>query len=708
MEITSRNPRNYKQIRIILSVGAIVLNVLLAAGAYHIGLPLYVDTIGTMVVASLCGLFPGIFVSVATSLICGYFNPFSIYYIFIGVLISISTSAMVRFKFYKKVRLYLIFIFVVTVIGGVGGTLVQWLLTGNSQYASIIEVSEIMSERTGLDIFASTMIANTGLNLVDKGFAAVINILVIYFMPADLRTGIWESNWRQKPLKDKDIESFKQKTGNKSLQGRMTGALVVAIVLLSVTISWISVTVSYENTKKEYTENAANAAKLATKVINADKVPDYIRNGTSEKGYTDTKNLLYGIRDAARGVKYLYVIQIRTDGCHVVFDLDAEDTPGYENGEIMAFEEAFGPYLDDLLEGEEIEPIESDDVSGWLVTVYEPVKNSEGKTVCYVGCDVSLDQATAYSRDFIVKAMLILSGFCVMILAFGIWYTRYCVVYPVNSMVKRAKGFAKSSDDQKEMDEKVEKLRELDIRTGDELEELYQAVCRMAVSTDEKMREIRYYADANSRMQNGLIMVMADMVENRDSDTGAHVQKTAEYCRIILKGLRKSGYYTEKLTDKYISDCVMSAPLHDVGKIHIPDAVLNKPGKLTPEEYEIMKTHTTKGKEIMEKAIDKTQGENYLKEARNMAAYHHERWDGKGYPEGLYGEVIPLSARVMAVADVFDALTSARVYKPPFSVEKALEMIVDGSGTQFDAKCVEVFVDSLDEVIEVLNKYQED
>ena len=164
----------------------------------------------------------------------------------------------------------------------------------------------------------------------------------------------------------------------------------------------------------------------------------------------------------------------------------------------------------------------------------------------------------------------------------------------------------------------------------------------------------------------------------------------------------------EKLTEKFASDAIRSAPLHDVGKINIPDEVLNKPGKLTDEEYEIMKTHTTAGKRIMEHAISTVEGDNYLKEARNMAAYHHERWDGKGYPEGLHGEVIPLSARIMAVADVFDALTSPRVYKPAFSLEKALSIMEEGSGTQFDPKCIEVFMDALDEVKIVLRRYNPD
>ena len=118
-----------------------------------------------------------------------------------------------------------------------------------------------------------------------------------------------------------------------------------------------------------------------------------------------------------------------------------------------------------------------------------------------------------------------------------------------------------------------------------------------------------------------------------------------------------------------------------------------------------MKSHTTSGRKILEKAIGTVEGENYLKEARNMAAYHHERWDGKGYPEGLHGEVIPLSARIMAVADVFDALTSPRIYKPAFSLQKALEILEEGAGKQFDPKCVEAFIDSLPEVKVVLKKY---
>ena len=312
-----------------------------------------------------------------------------------------------------------------------------------------------------------------------------------------------------------------------------------------------------------------------------------------------------------------------------------------------------------------------------------------------------------YIKTYLVRMLLVFSGFFILILGYGMWVSDYSLIYPVGRMAKSVEGFVLGGGEQAELDDNVRRIRKLDIRTEDEIERLYDLICKMASDVAEQMRSIRHYADATAQMQNGLILTMADMVESRDSDTGAHVQKTSAYVRIILEGLRKKGYYASKLTRKYMIDVEMSAPLHDVGKINIPDAVLNKPGKLDDEEFAIMKTHTTAGKEILEKAINTVKGGSYLKEARNMAAYHHERWDGKGYPEGLHGEVIPLSARVMAVADVFDALASPRIYKPAFPLEKALSIIEEGAGTQFDPKCVEVFMENLTEVKQVLKKYQE-
>ncbi len=159
----------------------------------------------------------------------------------------------------------------------------------------------------------------------------------------------------------------------------------------------------------------------------------------------------------------------------------------------------------------------------------------------------------------------------------------------------------------------------------------------------------------------------------------------------IAKELKKQGVYSDILVDSYLSDMVVAAPLHDIGKIHIPDAVLNKPGKLTDEEFEVMKTHTTVGEELLTRAKEELGESEYLNTAVEMAAYHHEWWNGKGYPYGRSGEEIPLCARIMAVADVFDALMSKRCYKNAMPLEKAYAIIREESGTHFDPAVVEAF-----------------
>lgn len=200
-----------------------------------------------------------------------------------------------------------------------------------------------------------------------------------------------------------------------------------------------------------------------------------------------------------------------------------------------------------------------------------------------------------------------------------------------------------------------------------------------------------FYHEQISNMQSGMIKFMAEVVENRDNNTGGHIRRTAEYVEYIAKELKRQGIYSDILTDKYMNDMVVAAPLHDIGKIHIPDTVLNKPGKLTEEEFEIMKTHSTAGEELLTHAKAELGESGYLEMAVEMAAYHHEWWNGKGYPYGISGEEIPLCARIMAVADVFDALISKRCYKNAMPLEKAYAIIREESGTHFDPAVAEAF-----------------
>lgn len=201
-----------------------------------------------------------------------------------------------------------------------------------------------------------------------------------------------------------------------------------------------------------------------------------------------------------------------------------------------------------------------------------------------------------------------------------------------------------------------------------------------------------YYHNQVSEMQFSIITLMADIVENRDNNTGGHIKRTAEYVRMIASELKSRGAYSEILTDNYIENMIVAAPLHDIGKIHISDVILNKPGKLTDEEFEIMKTHTSAGRDLLVHAKEELGESQYLDMAIEMAAYHHEKWNGSGYPCGLKGDEIPLCARIMAVADVFDALSAKRCYKEAMPLEKAISIIREETDTHFDPVVSEAFL----------------
>ncbi len=192
---------------------------------------------------------------------------------------------------------------------------------------------------------------------------------------------------------------------------------------------------------------------------------------------------------------------------------------------------------------------------------------------------------------------------------------------------------------------------------------------------DEKTRHI-------VEMHDNLIMSLAMMVESRDNSTGGHIKRTSEGVRILIGEIQKEG--SMQLPEEFCRDIIKAAPMHDLGKIAVDDAILRKPGRFTPEEYDKMKMHSAEGARVIHEILRHTDDESFKVVAENVAHYHHERWDGNGYPEKLSGEAIPIEARIMAIADVYDALVSKRVYKEAFDYEKANTIILEGMGTQFD------------------------
>lgn len=195
-----------------------------------------------------------------------------------------------------------------------------------------------------------------------------------------------------------------------------------------------------------------------------------------------------------------------------------------------------------------------------------------------------------------------------------------------------------------------------------------------------------------SGMQEHIISGLANLIENRDMDTGEHILRTSNYVKRLAEDARRDGVYADKLDDHFIVMMYTLAPMHDIGKIIIPDRILRKPGKLTDDEFTQMKKHAAFGGTVVHEILNGITDDESLSFASDIATYHHERWDGTGYPQGLKGEEIPLPARIMAIADVFDALISERCYKQPIPVDEAFEIIRSEAGTHFDPKLAKVFL----------------
>ena len=653
-----------------LGLVGVVINLVGARIVSFLDLPIFLDSVGTVLVAVLGGYLPGITTGLLTNLLKDIQDSTAIYYGALNVLIAVVSAYFAKHKYLKNPSGAIPLILILSAIGGVLGFFITWILYGQA-YELTLAHSFV---RAGIPYFEASFAADYLADLCDKTFTVIIVFFIIRFLPSKIKERSHLEGWHQNPLsEDVKRQLGKIKCRVSSMRTRILMLLILASILIAMAITGISAILYHNAALREYRQLGEGTASIAARVINVDEIGYYLEEGPKRRSYLHTRDLLYGILDSTEDIIYIDICKYLPDGCHIIYDLEEGRTEGLPAGSIRPYNESFKEYVPDLLAGKPIDPILKNDENGLLMCVYQPVYDSIGRCVCYAEVYLSMNRLKSEQLQFLARMIALCFGFLVMIFAAGAWLAEYDIVYPVNSMAYVADSF--EYDTARERVENVEKIRQLNISTGDEIENLYLAFCKT--------------------------MVLADMVESRDHNTGQHVRKTAAYVRIIMDQMLEEGIYTEELTDSFMNNVCRSAPLHDIGKINIPDAILNKPGRLTQEEFEIMKTHTTAGRDILVSAIDNVPDAGYLWEARALAAHHHERWDGKGYPDGLSGEDIPLSARIMAVADVFDALVSKRSYKEGFPFEKAIEIIKEGIGTQFDPKVAMAFIHAEEKVREV-------
>ncbi len=670
----------------LLCVACVLVNVLISWVASRLGLPIYLDSIGTIFAAAVGGFLPGVVTGFLTNLLKGFWDLSSVYFMFINILLALTVTFFAARNDLLRFPHLLFPLFSLALIGGGVGSVLTWLLNGGSFQGGAV-ADWLVS--LGATPFSAQLVSDFLLDLVDKALSLLPVILVLRILPQSVKDRLSAGGV--------SLAVVKNTVRRHSLRTKVMLLILGLLTIISISVTAIAISLYNGSVVDEKSQSAYDSARLASTMFDADRVPEFLEKGEEAEGYLESDAALARIVASSEDIAYVYVYQIREDGCHVVLDPDTPDEPGSDPGDIVDFDDAFLAVLPQLLAGEPIEPIISNETYGWLLSVYLPVFDSSGKCQCYVGVDILMSHLQATERLFAVKMISLFLGFTMLVTALAIWLAERGLIRPINAIAAATTDFARRSAGANT--EELAPIDDLAIDTGDEIENLYHAVRSTSEEVVQNIRDIHHKNDQITRLQSGLIMVLADMVESRDKCTGNHVRNTASYVRLILNRMREDGLHTDLLTDEYIDDVVSSAPLHDVGKIKVSDTLLNKPGKLTEEEFAAMKLHTLAGGEIIDSAIEQVADASslYLNEAKKLTLYHHERWDGKGYPFGIRGEEIPLSARVMAVADVFDALVSRRSYKEGFPVSQALDIIREESGTHFDPEVVRVFLECQEE-----------
>lgn len=676
----------------------IILNFICNRIAGALNLPFYLDCIGTIAAALIGGFVPGVMVGFFTNVVIHLFNKYilgdagdvTLYYGVVSVLIGLLAAFFSQNKYFKKISFKtLIPVLGFVILGGGLGSVISWGLFGNTLGEEIASsLANQIYTNVISDAFWAQLYAGLLVDIPDKLVSTILAIVIYKLYPRKI-----------KPSRDRIDLAAIAKRGI-SLSGKIIIAVSLIFGIASAVVSIVSMNQFRETLVASEAEYATDTAKFAATLVDGNMIDKYLERKDNAEGYYRINRYFSLILNSSDRIQYLYVYKIMDDGCHVVFDVDTPDTPGSETGTIIPFDDGFGDKLDDLLAGKEIEPIITNDTYGWLLSSYVPIKDNQGKTQAYCCVDVAMPNIVEVERTFAFKITTILMGFFIMILTLSVYFAKRFIVSPVNSLAKLAGDFAYTDNEARK--ETLDSIRDLEIKTGDEIEQLYDAMAKTTRDTVDFINESQRKNEAISTFQSGMINVMADLVESRDQSTGEHIKNTSEYVAIICDELIKEGKFSDVLNEEFKNNIVASAPMHDIGKIKISDTILNKPGKFTDEEYEIMKTHAAEGAKIISTVKKTVESdalkEDYLGEAENMAHYHHEKWNGKGYPCGLKGEEIPLSARIMAVADVFDALVAARVYKPAMPFEKALSIIKESSGEHFDPAIVEAFVNAEDKI----------
>ena len=500
---------------ILLCSAALTLNLIGSFVAIKFHLPLFLDTSGTIFIAALGGYLPGIAVGFLTSLLESIVEPAQMYFCSVSVVVAIITTFFARKGVFENLDATFAIIPALAIGTSVCDSLIKIILKATDVLEPIKDL--------GVD-FAE----NFFYEFLDKGLSVMLAFLLVKFVSTQTKNFFRFLGLRQAPLSEemKRIVAERRYLSS-SLRTKMLIILALSSLLMSFSVSMISYLLFKDFAREERIKTVDGLVAVAVSYIDPLRVDDYIKFGHEDAEYKDIEEKFYAIKNSNSDIKYLYVYRFSESGCQVVFDLNVSAVEGDKPGEFVKLDESARVYLDDFIAGKPVPPIISDDDFGYLLTLYKPVYDVNGKCQCYVAIDFSMNILNEYTRTFTIKLFALFIGCFVFVFAIGLVFIENNIILPVNTMAYCAENF--SYDSAASREENFKRLKSLRIKTGDEIENLYIAMIR---TTENVLRYLEHLYKAKSRMADMRVKVTEmDEIAYKDSLTG--INNKAAYDREI-------------------------------------------------------------------------------------------------------------------------------------------------------------------------------
>ncbi len=510
---------------ILICIGGLVLNLFGSLIAETFDLSIYLDTSGTIFIAALGGYAPGIAVGFFTNLLKAFFEPSQMYFCSVNVFIAMFTTFFARRGFFKNVGKLLIIVPSLTFVAGTLDLLIADFLNSTNFLKSVNDFGTDFTENIFTEAF-------------DKSFSVLLAFLLLKLTPAQIEKSFRELGQRQAPLSEEMKRVVSEESYlSASLRTKTLAILMLSSLFASSSIALISYLLFKDAAVDERIKTVDGMVTVAVSEINPYQVDNYIKFGREAAGYKDIEERLYAIKNSATDARYLYVYRILEDGCHVVFDLNTAMLEGDKPGQVVELDKSLLPYKDDLIAGRPIPPIITDDEYGYLLTLYKPVYDGAGRCQCYVAIDFSMDMLLEYTHVFIIKLLALFAGCFIFIFAIGRAFVENNIILPVNTIAYCARNF--SYDSVAAREKNIERIKSLQIKTGDEIENLYRSLLR---TTENFLRYLEHLQRAKVQVADMIGKVFAmDEIAHRDSLTGvknktSYVEKIAELDKKITAG----------------------------------------------------------------------------------------------------------------------------------------------------------------------------